>query len=100
MRILPSTGSVERVATARPTMDKPLARFSWRQLTFIGDLRFQIADSGWLIAYGESRNLRSVLNPHHAVLIRARYSTTEETKRQQRLTLAGARAKIETAIQS
>jgi hypothetical protein len=29
---------VERVATARPTMDSPLARFSWRQLTFMGHL--------------------------------------------------------------
>ena len=32
-RMLLSTGSVERVATARPTIDRPLARFSRRQLT-------------------------------------------------------------------
>jgi hypothetical protein len=48
MRILPSTGSVERVATARPTTDKPLARFSWRQLTFMETSeKFQIYDFGF-----------------------------------------------------
>jgi len=41
---LPSTGSVERGETARPTMLRPFARFSCRQETFISSALLNDSD--------------------------------------------------------
>ena len=52
--MLPNTGKVLRVATARPTIDKPLARFSCRQETFI---IASSSDSGYVHSIGASARI-------------------------------------------